>query len=88
ECTRIAFNEATLLAKYIHIDNYEKFSVFVHIERMIDIEDEDKEVEDNKSNESINLPNNEISSLSHSISVGNAALEIARILSDSQNKND
>ncbi|CAI2197350.1 10607_t:CDS:2, partial [Funneliformis geosporum] len=45
--------------------------------RMIDIEDEDKEVEDNKSNESINLPNNEISSLSHSISVGNAALEIA-----------
>ena len=38
--------------------------------------------------ESVNPPNNETSSLSRSIAVGNAALEIARVLSDPQNKND
>ncbi|CAI2165358.1 9087_t:CDS:2, partial [Funneliformis geosporum] len=58
-------------------DNYEEFSIPVHIERMIDIEDKDKEVGDNKPNESINPPNNETSSLSRSISVGYATLEIA-----------
>ncbi|CAI2168939.1 3633_t:CDS:2, partial [Funneliformis geosporum] len=59
------------------LNNYEEFSIPVHIERMIDIEDKDKEVGDNKPNESINPPNNETSSLSRSISVGYATLEIA-----------
>ncbi|CAI2166108.1 17729_t:CDS:10 [Funneliformis geosporum] len=83
EYTRIVFNEATSLTKYIHIRSGEEFSIFTHIERMTDIEDDESVEEEKLTNIS-----NDKTSLNHSITVGNVALEITRILSDLQNKND
>ncbi|PKC63154.1 hypothetical protein RhiirA1_464123 [Rhizophagus irregularis] len=86
ECTRVAFNEAMSLAKYIHIDNHEESSIpefIAHIGKMTDDE------EDNQHNELNELMNtSDEASLDRSSIVGNVALEISRILSDSQNEND
>ncbi|CAB5359302.1 unnamed protein product [Rhizophagus irregularis] len=43
ECTRVAFNEAMSLAKYIHIDNHEESSIpefIAHIGKMTDDEED------------------------------------------------
>ncbi|CAI2166559.1 8691_t:CDS:2, partial [Funneliformis geosporum] len=50
---------------------------------MTDIEDDESVEEEKLTNIS-----NDKTSLNHSITVGNVALEITRILSDLQNKND
>ncbi|CAG8640493.1 1845_t:CDS:2, partial [Dentiscutata heterogama] len=82
ECTRITFNEAVLLAKHLHIYNYEEESSIPEftkcIEQIADIADS----ENDELNEFIDTFNNETSS-SRSIIVRNAALEVARILPSS-----
>lgn len=84
ECTRIAFNEAILLAKHIHIYNYEEECLIPEFTKHIDIIDDIEDSECDELNEFIDTFNNEDSS-SRSIVIGNAALEIARILPNSSN---
>ncbi|EXX72813.1 hypothetical protein RirG_065800 [Rhizophagus irregularis DAOM 197198w] len=109
ECTRVAFNEALSLTKYIHtiffknnrriikkskvnnndIDNHEESSIsefIAHIEKMTDVIYDEEDNQHNELNELINTSDE--ASLNRSSIVGNAALEISRILSDSQNEND
>jgi hypothetical protein len=40
ECTRVAYNEAISLARYIHIDNHEESSIPEFIANMIDDEND------------------------------------------------
>ncbi|GBB91541.1 hypothetical protein RclHR1_01890015 [Rhizophagus clarus] len=86
ECVRVAFDEATSLAKYIHIDRCEESLI---PEFIVNIERETNDgVENDELNELMNNPtSDDETGLGRSITVGNAALEIARILSDPQNEN-
>ncbi|KAF0378094.1 hypothetical protein F8M41_012456 [Gigaspora margarita] len=86
ECTRIAFNEAILLAKYIHINSHEEeFSIPEFTQNMetivdnMDSKDEEDKLLDTLDNEA---------GLSCSITVGNAALEVIHILSNLKENNN